>query len=450
MARWHSCNVLQAGAGARHLWQFGSQFALQREENRPANQPLPAKVIGKDWQTLFQPKLNVALLPADKVFLRVLQLPKADYAETQSMVELQLEKVSPVPVAQVVWGFELLSSGMPDMQTAIVIIVARSFVDEFLALLEGQGFLPDRLELPFLDMLRATRVKEDGAWIYTDGSGGTTVSCLVAWWYSGSLQNLSLLHLPNDHTCGAALQAQFAQMGWAGEFEGWLITPPKYRLVANEQTAAVWKNFFNPDQSLEIITPLSAGELAALTAKRVANEDLRTNLLPPEYSARYRQQFIDRLWMRALGAVLMVYIAGITVYLGWVQFAKYRNTRVENQIVEMGGSYTNALQLKDRVRVMQEQKELQFMALDCWKAVADNLPAELTLKSLNFDKGRKLTIMGTIGQDDVKKLYEFNEAMRNNTALFARVAPPGSTPMPGGLQSWSFVCEIKRTGIDIE
>lgn len=175
-----------------------------------------------------------------------------------------------------------------------------------------------------------------------------------------------------------------------------------------------------------------------------------TNLLPPEYTAKYKQQFIDRLWMRAVGALLLVYIVAAGLYLGWVQFAKWSNTRVESQIVSLGASYTNALQLKERVRVLQEQKDLQYMALDCWKAVADYLPVELTLKSLSFDRGRKLTLMGTVAESDRAKLFDFNDSMRKNTTLFSRVASASTTPMPGGQQSWSFVCELKRTGIDIE
>src|SRR5262245_48620189 len=111
MARWYSCNVLQPGGQLRQLWQFnsaGSKFNLLRQETKLPSEPLPEKLIAKDWQTLFQPRLNVAWLPADRVFLRVLQIPKADLAETQSMVELQLEKVSPLPVAQIVWSFQVV------------------------------------------------------------------------------------------------------------------------------------------------------------------------------------------------------------------------------------------------------------------------------------------------------------------------------------------------------
>src|SRR3954466_1089207 len=206
MARWHSCNVLETARNARNLWQFsGGKFTLLRQESRAVTEPLPQKVISKDWQTLLQPKLNVAWLSAEHVFLRVIQLPKADLAETRSMIEFQFEKVSPLPVAQIVWGFELLVRPGAEMQTAIVIVVARSHVEEFLGQLEGQGFLADRLELPFLDELRATKIDSDGAWVFA-GIGADTYSSLIAWWSGGVLQNLSLIHLPPGEDRARVLQ----------------------------------------------------------------------------------------------------------------------------------------------------------------------------------------------------------------------------------------------------
>src|SRR5437879_170940 len=209
MARWHSCNVLQPGSQVHQLWQFSAKFALQRQEPKRPTEPLPAKIVGKDWQTLFRPKLNIAWLASDKVFLRVIQLPKSDAAETQSMVELQMEKLSPWPVAQVVWGFELLPQSAGEMQTAIVIVVARSYVEEFLGQLEGRGYLADRLELPFLDQLRATPIEGDGAWIFP-GVGPDNYSGLIAWWYGGVLQNLCLIHLPPSADRNRLLQEQLS------------------------------------------------------------------------------------------------------------------------------------------------------------------------------------------------------------------------------------------------
>src|SRR5205814_1448013 len=140
MARWHSCNVLEAAGNARNLWQFSGAFKLQRHESKLPSEPLPEKVVAKDWQTLFQPKLDVA-------------------------------------------------------------------------------------------------------WVFP-GTGPDNYSCLVAWWYGGVLQNLSLLHLPPSAERARLFREQLDQMRWAGELEGWLNAPPRFRLVADGLQAEDWRNLF--------------------------------------------------------------------------------------------------------------------------------------------------------------------------------------------------------------
>lgn len=450
MARWYSCNVLNPGAQILNLWQFvakSDKFHLQREESKLPSEALPEKVVGKDWQTLFQPRLNIAWLLTDKVFLRVIQLPKSDFAEMQSMVELQLEKLSPLPVTQIVWGFELLPQTEGEMQTAIVIIIARSHIEEFLGELEGHGYLADRLELPFIDQLRATDLRENGVWIYP-GPGTNNHSGLVAWWYDGTLRNLSLIHLPPEEDRQARLQEQLAHMNWAGELEGWLTSTPRYFLVADEAAAAEWSPLFTSQQTVQILPPLPAPDLAALTATRATREDLRTNLLPPEYAVRYRQRLVERLWVRGLGAILLIYLAGVVVYLGWVQYAKFHQRGLEKQMTSVGVQYTNTVQLRERVRVMQDQVDLQFAALNSYKAVAENLPPELTLDTLTFERGRKITLFGTAAKDDFGKVQDFNEALRKTTVknlpLFSKLSAPNSSPR-GNQMSWNFSCDIKQT-----
>jgi hypothetical protein len=459
MGRWHSCNILQSAAETRNLWQFsaGGKISLQHEVAALPTEPLPAKIIAKDWQTLFQPKLNVAWLPADKVFLRVVQIPKSDMAETQSMLELQLEKLSPIPVAQVVWGFELIQSTAPadamttlegEMQTAIVIIVARAYVEEFLGQLETQNYLADRLELPLLDQLRATAIKEDGAWIYP-GAGGDQYSCLVAWWYGGTLRNLSLVHLPAAENRGALLQEQLLQMTWAGELEGWLTFLPRFHLIADEPVASAWVALFKPEQAVELVKPLTGLELAALTCKRATNGEVRTNLLPPEFTTRYQQRFNERLIMQALGALLFLYVLIVSVYVGWTQFEKFRFSQRADQAAKLGLEYTNTIQLKEHVRVLQDQVDLQYAALDCYKSVADCLPAEITVGMVNFDHGKTLNLTGTGGSDDRVKVLDFMEAMRKyevkNQLLFKNFNGPRIDAQLNQPLRWSFSCDLKRT-----
>ena len=120
MARWYSANVLQTIA------RRTASLAASPPSGRPLRCPtatrrcscqraVPAGSVGKDWQTLFRRKLNVAWLPSDKVFLRAVHLPAATPAEIAHMVELQLEKLS--PAARDPYCLELLSLPQAGGQT---------------------------------------------------------------------------------------------------------------------------------------------------------------------------------------------------------------------------------------------------------------------------------------------------------------------------------------------
>src|SRR5882757_9205345 len=168
MARWHCCNILQTAPAANRLWQFDAKSgALNREASAAPGTNLPSGLTEKSWTSLWQKKLNIAWLPPENIFLRVIELPKSSFGETLAMVELQLEKLSPVPVAQIVWTLQILPQAPAEnLQTTIVVIVERNLVEEFLGKLETQGYLADRLEAPMLDRLAATTATGDGAWIY--------------------------------------------------------------------------------------------------------------------------------------------------------------------------------------------------------------------------------------------------------------------------------------------
>jgi hypothetical protein len=451
MARWHSCNILHPGDDGRELWNFragGDTPKLAYHERKLPNEALTAKVVGKDWQTLYQKKLNVAWLPAHKAFLKVVQIPAANEAEAQSMLDLQLEKLSPMPLQQIVWSFELLPSAGGPLRTAVVTIVERVYVEQFLGKLEEQNYQADRLEVPFLDQLRATRTKSNGAWVYP-GLGPEGQACLVAWWYHGVLQNLVLLHVPPEAEAGRYLRQQLAQMAWAGEVEGWLTSPPRWHLVAAPTLAVTWEPWLRGEgDAVEIVAEVPVAEVAALTAQRATSPAPRLNLLPPEYAVRYRQQFIDRIWMRSLGALLMVVVVGTLMYLGALQFLRWQVNTVEKQFQAQGLLYTNVMKIKAEVQVLQDQVDLQFAALECWKFTATLLPSELTLENFNFQRGKTLTIYGTGPAEASKSAGDYCEALGKaaykEQPLFSKVSTPDLRQMPGQGLRWNLTAELKR------
>jgi hypothetical protein len=195
MPRWNSFNILHLSSDTHRLWQFDGKGSLSRELRLAASALLPAKLVAKSWTSLWKPKLNVAWLPAESIFLRVIELPKGAFGETVSMVELQLEKLSPMPVAQIVWTIHVLPQVTGDLQTVVVVIAQRSAVEQFLGKLQEKNFLPDRLDAPMLDQLEAITTKEDSAWVFPAAMGHPNAG-LVAWYGEGVLRNLSFVLLP--------------------------------------------------------------------------------------------------------------------------------------------------------------------------------------------------------------------------------------------------------------
>src|SRR5260370_6014226 len=134
-------------------------------------------------------------------------------------------------------------------------------------------------------------------------------------------------------------------------------------------------------------------------------------------------------------------------YCGWACAASVKLNGVQKEIAGLGASYTNVLQLKERVKVRRDQLNLQYAALDCYKAVAETLPEGVTLDSLIFDHGRKIVLGGSADSASRTKVHEFNEPLRNTKGreqpLFSKVPAPSMNQLRARL-SCSFTCDLKR------
>jgi hypothetical protein len=451
MARWYSANVLANAPGGRRLWHLsatGNHFAVQGEKALLSTEKVPSGIAGKSWRNLFRGKLNLAWLPSSKVFLRAVHLPASDPAEIVQMVELQLEKISPLPVAQIAWSVHLLpqSADKPDaLQTAIVMIASRSVLDEFLGQLEGSGYMADRLEAPGLDELLAANIHEEGVWIFP---GGDDEPILAVWWYGGTVQNLTMISLPASADRGARLKTQIEQITWAGEVEGWLSGPLTIHLVAGPQEAHSWEGAFKEvGESVTVLPPVPLPKLASLSAQRCASSS-GAGLLPPEFAARYRQQFVDGLWIRGLMAVFSAYVVGVLIYFGALYALKIKYTRVKQQADVLGMNYTNALKDIKQIEILQVRQELKYKALDCWKAVAENLPEGGVVQNMDFHR-TSLYMDGTA--DDSAAIDQFNDALRTapnpnrtNQLLFTEVEVPTFSSLGSNSVHWSFRCKMKE------
>ena len=453
-SRWNHFNILHTEGDQRYLWQFehdGDGVAVAAQRQCTIVEPLPAGMVRKGWSNFWQPAINVAWLPTNQVFLRVVQLPACEPSELPAMVEFQLEKLSPLALGQIVWTAEPLPSPEGQAQTVIVVIAARNAVEDYLAGLEGVGYLADRLELPCLQELLASGSLREGVRIYARRDKDQ-LNVLLAWWNDGRLQNLNLLNLTATEAAGLELAEAFKQVVWAGEMEGWLSTNLACQVVAEPEVRAMLEPALAhaTPGGITAANPPPFAEVAA----RSAGGRSTGNLIPPDFAARYRQQYIDRLWMRGLAALGLVYLVGLVIYFGALKVVEFQKAGVDREIKTLAQQYNSALQLKARLQVLQDQFSLKYAALDCWKAAAENLPEEMTLSTLTFQRGKKLVLFGNVPADQQSKVTEYNAALSkatiNGQPVFSQVntrsivAPPGA----GRPANWSIDCDIKRTEVE--
>lgn len=476
----HACNVLSVDGDTRRL----HHFSVGKSGVTPAGgfeagtgKPLPANLVARDWRLLVRSRLDVAWMPPEAVFLRAVPLPACAPEELAGMIEFQLEKLSPMPPAQVVWTVESVphpgtssanpSSANPSSQhTAVVTIVARSVVEAFVDSLEQGGYQADRIELPGLRRLLVRPVSGDSLRVVLEGPADGRVA-LIGWWVSGVLREVSRIRLPAE---GAAdhLTAHLHGTAWAAEMDGWLSGIPAVTLVVegaasgaasgpavgsaaspglDARTVALrealrdWSN-----RTVEVETSAPEPELARLTAEH-ALRPVTASLIPDEVRQRQRRLYVDSLWVKGLTALAMTYLAGVFVYLAVLTFRRSSVDTLRDETRAMALQYTNTLQIKARVKVLQEQFALRFAALDCWNAVVEKLPEALTLVQFDFKNGRTLVINGNASEADRGEVTRFNDLLRAATLegkpLFSEVKPATMSPR-GNLLSWTFEADLRR------
>jgi len=451
--RYQGCQVQAVTPAGRRVWRFhvGKQdVSLAGEATVGSTQAPPKRTAAQDWKSLVSPQLNIAWLPAQSVFVRAVQLPAVDPTELPAMVEFQIDKISPLPVNQIVWTALGVAHADGQQQTALVTIAARSAVEEFLNTEFAAGFTADQLDLPLVRWWSGLKPTEDGLWLLFESTGDRWV-CLAGWYIGGVWRDVTLLHLPAGEAASEALITQLGHLAWAGEMDGWLTAIPEVRLGAEAPTIEVLSPSLT-DWSGRPIQSIKPPDLTALAiaSARALREPPASTLMPPEWAASQRQKFIDRLWLNGLGAIGVAYLVFLFGFLIWLNVRKYQSDELRSEVASMGINFTNTLQLKAQVGILEEQVALRYAALDAWQAVVNALPTDLTLTQLDFQKGRTLQLSGTVSPEASSEVTKFNSELRkaqlNNQSLFATVKPAQiSSRLGATTATWSFEAELRRS-----
>ena len=459
--KWSSCNLLEPAAEGSRLWQFSvssKRVKLSGDLRVAEGDDPPAKVVAKNWSDLLSRKLNIATLPPEKVFLRVVELPACEPDELLPMVEFQIEELSPLPAVQTVWSAEVVpgSTGEKGNQTVLVTIAERSVVEDRLEELEAANYLADRVEAPLLRELVPGEPRADGAHIQLV-QGADSVLALVSWWFGGRLCDVNSFNLPDHEASRDALAEKINSVAWAGEVAGWMPGEPACHLakrgdVAGDWNAALAKCFGDRIREVE---PASEVDLAT-AAVEFASRTTAPGLMIEEYRTRNRQRFLDGLWMEGIKGVVVMMLLGL---LGFYVYGSMLQGTLEEkqQLVTVNSNlYTKALLLKAKVETLEKQKALKYAALVAWGKVATGLPGELKFTELKFESsraldgntGRTLRITGAADAGKATLIDDYQEALTQmesaeGKALFSGVkAVSIRQDLKKNQTYWSLTCDF--------
>ena len=460
--KWSSCNLLEPATEGSRLCQFSvsSKKVKLSGDLRVADlTELPAKAVGKDWRDLLSRKLNIATLPPEKVFLRVVELPECEPDELLPMVEFQIEDLSPLPMAQAVWSAEAVpgSTGTEGNQTVLVMIAERGVVGDRLDELEAVNYLADRVEVPLLRELVPGEPREDGAHIQLV-QGADSVLALVSWWFAGRLRDVNSFNLPDTAASRDELVEKINSVALAGEVAGWMPDEPACHLAKRGDVAADWNTALAKCFGrIREVEPMSEVDLAT-AAVEFTVRTTAPGLMLEDYSARNRQRFQDGLWMEGIKGAVALMLIGLCFFFAYGSWLQSDLDDLNQQVKVQGLQYTNALSLKAKMQTLKKQEALKTAALNAWSEVAIGLPGELKFTQLMFSSdrtlegntSRKLRIVGTA--DDGKETFidDYNLVLarmevkaREGQKLFSSVSPGPSRKDPRKkLTTWSVECKF--------
>jgi hypothetical protein len=156
--------------------------------------------------------------------------------------------------------------------------------------------------------------------------------------------------------------------------------------------------------------------------------------------------------MRGLITTGLLYVVGVLIYFCAVGFLAIQTHKVEQDVADKSGSYTNAMQLKARYDVLKERQNLKYAALDCWKIVAEQVPDGISLQRFSFSDGQKLSLGGTTTPDQINLISDqgrFYDGVRkaklNGQPVFSS---EGGEPLiyrqNGNTVTWNFGLALQR------
>jgi hypothetical protein len=390
-----------------------------QQENAPL---FPAEVLSEIRRS-FRGIVTVSL-PSSQLLMRILELPSTSPQELRSMVELQMDQISPFPVDQLTVSYEVLRQ-TENHSRVLAVAAQRKTVDTLGDLFKAQNVYIRSLDAEILAwwslLIAHGQVPCQGRVVLILEEHTEFSMIVVDDGVPVCFRSLELFH---DFTDDAVMHEIVEEM--------------RYTLLSLEAeyghrdgcTIEVWSESEFPEQLINLlkepcdgsinlhalgsIPPVSEG-LALRTAERRLHH---AELVPREWIELQRRKRLMKIGTVTAIALLSIWIAVISVTGAVFSF---------QQALKYDAPARSAQAARDEMISLEKYADRSHSALECLRAVSAALPDGVEIASFAYKKDEAVSLRGSSGSAEA--VYDFFQKL-GASEIFAGVKDqPVSTRM---------------------
>ena len=389
-------------------------------------------------------------LPSSQLLMRILELPSTNPQELRSMVELQMDQISPFPVEQLTVSYEILRQ-TENHSRVLAVAAQRKTVDTLGELFKAQNVYIRSLDAEILawwSLLASGDVQCAGRTVLILEEHTEFSMIVLDEGVPICFRSLELFH---DFTDEAVMRE--------------IATEVSYTLLSLEAEYGClevsfiffWSESEIPDLLPDILSEQCCAEVlrydlrtipsvAAGLALRTAESRLHhVELVPREWIDLQRRKRLIRIATVTSIAVLSVWLAVVAIMGAVFTFQQAAYNRTRKEALKYEGPARAAQAAHEEMSSLEKYADRSHSALECLREVTAALPDGVEIASFTYKKNEAVSLRGS--SDRAEAVYDFFQKL-GASKIFAGVKDqPVNTRMVKDrrVSTFSITAELPKT-----
>jgi hypothetical protein len=422
-----------------------------QQENAPL---FPAEVLAGIRRN-FRGIVTVSL-PSSQLLMRILELPSTSPQELTSMVELQMDQISPFPVDQLTVSYEVLKQ-TENHSRVLAVAAQRKTVDTLGDLFKAQHVYIRSLDAEILAwwslLIAHGQVPCQGRVVLILEEHTEFSMIVVDEGVPIAFRSLELFH---DFTDEAVMHEIVEEMSYT------LLSLEAEYGHRDGCTLEVWSESEFPEQLIDLlkahcggtinlhalgsIPPVSEGLALRTTERRLHHVEL----VPREWIELQRRKRLMQIGTIVSVALLSIWLAVVAITSAVFSFQQASYSRVRREAAKYEGPARTAQAARDEMLSLEKYADRSHSALECLREVTVALPAGVELASFTYKKGEAVSLRGS--SERAEAVYDFFQKLGASEVFSGVKDQPVSTRTVKDkrVSTFSITAELPKNKMEVK